>query len=301
MKAPQNLRVFGSRSIYQNFLPPKGELFSSCEFILADPAKAQQFFDEDCGENSITIVINPFEYSRQSVELLTGEVWLWFLRRVAEPELEVFGFPDRLGQQAREILESRQHFVRAIQMKQNWKVVVSDAASRDFCETLGVRAVLSPPPVRADARQHLAATRSHKADFLVFTDSSDYGRPFRAAISQWMRSGRARSQMDTGALLLATHSVVIGESVLPDFPYEVAISLALGKTVIAGALNPLWGLEPGIDLVEFSTPEELFHLLEMTSRFPQRTHLMARRGKMKAALFSSDLIFSRLMAGELDY
>ena len=300
MTVPQNLRVIGSRSIYRYFLPPSGEPFTSSEFILADPAKAQQFFVGDAGENSITIVINPFEYSRQSIELLPGEVWLWFLKRVAASELEVMGSSGKLAQQAREILESRKYFVRSIKMRENWTVIVSDAASRDFCETHGVRAILSPPPVRPVVQQQVALTRPRKADFLFFTDPSDYGQPFHLALSRWARSGSVGRREDFQSQQSVTHSVVTSESVVPSFPYEVAISLCLGKCVLAAALTPRWGLEPGIDFIEFSTPDELFHLVEMIHRFPQSTQLMAERGILKGAVFSSSSVFSRLLVKEIN-
>lgn len=299
MSIPHHLRVIGSRRIYQFFLPANGNPFRSTEFLLVEPSRAGEVFADISSEGSLTLVINPFEYFPRDIELLCGPVWLWFLKRVAAEKSEAFVLARRLEKKASEILAPRQSFVRSIDLEEDWTIVVSDSASQDFCEVNGVRSILSPPPVSEHLAHRLVPVQGRKADFVVYSDATEYGSFFLSSIASLVLSGIEGNAGGVDSAVSASHAVVIGEGVVPDFPYEVAVSLVMGHTLLAGPLEPLWGLEPGIDFLQFSTPDELHHLIKMIARVSQGTQLMSTRASLKSSIFHSSKIFTRLLSQDV--
>jgi hypothetical protein len=57
----------------------------------------------------------------------------------------------------------------------------------------------------------------------------------------------------------------------------------------------LYGLEPGLDYFEVTSPSELFHVLQYLDRSPETTKLMAYRGSQKSQDFRASTIFERLL------
>ena len=294
MSISQHLRVIGSRGIYQFFLPPQGSAFPSSEFLLVESNRAATVFPGVPNNGALTLLVNPDDYSAADIDLLPAPTCLWFLRRLALDGQESYRDAPQLLSIARQEIQKRVSFLETLYPSGPASVVVSDRASVELCRTMGIQAVLSPPPVNDGvARARLPATAMSLA---WRAEPGPYAAQFQRYLdSEFTRDGD--NHVIRGASLDdITHSIVIQRSVVREFPYEVALCLAAGHTVMSQALEPLWGLEPGIDFVEVSTPEELHYAVEALRRSPSSTALMSRRGQAKAQHFESSRVLSRVLS-----
>ena len=82
----------------------------------------------------------------------------------------------------------------------------------------------------------------------------------------------------------------------PSFENRVCLHLAAGHLVISETLSPTHGLEPGIDYVEFSQPDELLSALRTARRHPEAYHRVRVRGRRKAESFRAGVVWPRLVA-----
>ena len=155
--------------------------------------------------------------------------------------------------------------------------------------------IVSPPPV-SDSLSTLSTPVRYPPRFSVEIPVNEYSRHFLEALESRLPKTPRSLGMDSTSLFSASHFVIAGESVARSFWYEAAVGFALGSTVISEPLSPLWGFEPGLDYLEFSTPEELFRIIQSVERFPNQSRLMARRGQKKAAIFSAERIWQSVVA-----
>ena len=81
----------------------------------------------------------------------------------------------------------------------------------------------------------------------------------------------------------------------PSFENRVLLHLAAGHLVITEPLSPLHGLEPGLDIIEVSTPEGLFGILEHLHKFPGIYHRIRVRGRHKAEQYRASRVWPRLI------
>ena len=79
------------------------------------------------------------------------------------------------------------------------------------------------------------------------------------------------------------------------FENRVCLHLAAGHLVLTERLEPLHGLEPGIDLVEIDTPESLWEALGALRRHPGMWHAQRVRGRFKAESFRASRVWPRLL------
>src|SRR5262249_17507601 len=68
----------------------------------------------------------------------------------------------------------------------------------------------------------------------------------------------------------------------PSFENRVCLHLAAGHLVLSERLSPTHGLEPGIDFVEISTPEEVLHVLHVLETYPGSYDRVRIRGRATA-------------------
>jgi len=293
MSLPQHLRVIGSQSLYRFFLPPNGEAFSSSEFILVEPRNAENVFAEIPLDSAITILVNPDDYIPAHTDLLAGPVVLWFLRRLAIDRPELYREAPGLLAGAKENIEKRAMFLKGGNLEDSRSIVVSDLASYDFCLALGINPALSPPPVSDEVYRGNAPSLGKSLGWWTLLDS--YSSQFLRAIHK--TDGVDLRMADSGVegLLAANFSIVVHNPAVSGFPYEAAVSLAAGHTLIATELHPLWGLEPGIDFLEVSTPGELHYLVQSLLRGESVTKLLSFRGKRKAGVFNAERVFRDLV------
>src|SRR3954451_11121575 len=97
--------------------------------------------------------------------------------------------------------------------------------------------------------------------------------------------------------VLDEHDVTIN---LHNEPYEsfenrVCTHLAAGHLVISEVLNPRHGLEPGIDYLEVSSPEDLLDLMLALHRWPGSYDRVRVRGRMKAEQYRASEVYPRLV------
>lgn len=98
--------------------------------------------------------------------------------------------------------------------------------------------------------------------------------------------------------LLDEHHVAINihNNPYPSFENRVCLHLAAGHLVLTESLSPSHGLEPGIDLLELSTPGELAEIVTKLERFPGIWHDVRIRGRRKAEIFRASRVYPRLLA-----
>jgi hypothetical protein len=97
--------------------------------------------------------------------------------------------------------------------------------------------------------------------------------------------------------LMREHDVGINihNNPYPSFENRVCLHLAAGHLVLSEPLNPLHGLEPGIDFVEFETAWQLDAQLTAMRRFPGMWHAVRVRGRRKAEIFRASRVYPRLV------
>lgn len=98
-------------------------------------------------------------------------------------------------------------------------------------------------------------------------------------------------------LLMREHHVGINlhNEPYPSFENRVSLHLAAGHLVLSEPLDPLHGLEPGIDFLEVGTAGELHGRIELLQRQPDVYHRVRVRGRMKAESFRASSVYPRLV------
>jgi hypothetical protein len=81
----------------------------------------------------------------------------------------------------------------------------------------------------------------------------------------------------------------------PSFENRVSLHLAAGHLVLSEPLDPLHGLEPGIDFLEVGAAGELHNRIELLQRLPDAYHRVRVRGRMKAENFRASRVYPRLV------
>lgn len=297
MTFPKTLDVVGSRSIFRLFLPGSGGPFEFPTFKEVTPSGAQENFAMIGQEESLTVVVNPDDYSLEDVSSIQGPVWLWFLRRMVTGQFQPSSSEPKFSALAREELEVRERYLEGLLLRApvSHRFVVSDSSTRDYLAARGRPTAVSPPPVNLSAVVP-KDTQGLSPRIVVFTPGTPYSNLFTEPLSGGLEQLGLHAVNWNEVFSRSTHVVNVGDSLLASFPYPIAVSLVAGKTLISTALNPLWGLEPGIDFIEVSRPEELARVCESISRNPNLTRLMARRASQKSFVFDSSRIFQKLQS-----
>ena len=86
----------------------------------------------------------------------------------------------------------------------------------------------------------------------------------------------------------------------PSFENRVCLHLAAGHLVVSETLSPTHGLEPGIDYLEFSQPDELLSMLRTVVRHPHAYRRVRVRGRRKAEQYRASVVWPRLVADAFD-
>jgi hypothetical protein len=81
----------------------------------------------------------------------------------------------------------------------------------------------------------------------------------------------------------------------PSFENRVCLHLAAGHLVVSETLSPTHGLEPGIDYLEFSRPDELLSMLRTVARHPEAYRRVRVRGRRKAEQYRASRVWPRLV------
>lgn len=81
----------------------------------------------------------------------------------------------------------------------------------------------------------------------------------------------------------------------PSFENRVSLHLAAGHLVLSEVLDPLHGLEPGIDFLEIAHAGHLHAEIATLQRVPNTHHRVRVRGRMKAEGFRASRVYRRLV------
>ena len=97
--------------------------------------------------------------------------------------------------------------------------------------------------------------------------------------------------------VMRTHHVAINlhNEPYPSFENRVCLHLAAGHLVISETLSPTHGLEPGIDFLEVTRPDDLLRIARNLSRFPDAYHRVRVRGRRKAEDYRASRVWPRLV------
>ena len=294
MSIPQHLRVIGSRRILRFFLPPVEKPFRSSQFLLVEPADAGAVFRELPDDGCLTIVVDPDNYETEALNRLPGLVWLWFLRPIAHESSSSSSVAPNLARIADESLAARRNFLAEVAVGDSSAIVVSDEESFQHCSRQGSQGLLSPPPGSVGLAD-FPSTEQTMISVWTQGEPTQYLRKFLGELPPQVVMGEGVLLSETESPKAPTHWVVAQGSLTQSFPYEAAMAVVAGQTLISGVLSPRWGLEPGLDYLEYSTPEELGRIVEHSLRYPQSTQLMSWRGKTKSLLFNASVVYPRLL------
>lgn len=102
---------------------------------------------------------------------------------------------------------------------------------------------------------------------------------------------------DRVVALMREHDVGINlhNEPYPSFENRVSLHLAAGHLVVSEPLDPLHGLEPGIDFVEIAHAGHLHAEIAALQRVPNARHRVRVRGRMKAEGFRASRVYARLV------
>ena len=247
-------------------------------------------------DDALTVVVDPDDFECDALLSLRGVVWLWFLQPLHQESSTLVSVAPRLARGTEESLMRRRSFLEEVLANGGFSVVVSDAESYEYCARQGYHVFLSPPPV-SDSVSAPSASAEKKFAVLRPREQTEYLRKYLDALPT------KPALVDVGSLLeiespqIPSHWIVLRDSLTKCFPYGAAIAAVAGQTLISEALHPHWGLEPGLDYVEYSTPEELRRIVEQIARHPHSTQLVAWRAGAKRDNFVASKIFLRLVTG----
>jgi hypothetical protein len=85
----------------------------------------------------------------------------------------------------------------------------------------------------------------------------------------------------------------------PTFENRCAVYLAAGNLLVTEPISPTHGLEPGLDYLEVTVPEELERVLYNASQQPDAYRRIRIRGRMKAEYFRASRVYPRLVRDAL--
>jgi hypothetical protein len=146
-------------------------------------------------------------------------------------------------------------------------------------------------PVRRPARPpriaYLGPSTEHRERWLV--GAKHRFDVLHVAHGLW--GDRLRARLDRIDIALNVHGQPYAS-----FEDRVLLHLASGHLVLSEPLAPRHGLEPGIDLVEVASPDELLFALERLHADPGAAEAIRRRGRRKAEAFRASRVWPRLLA-----
>ncbi len=101
---------------------------------------------------------------------------------------------------------------------------------------------------------------------------------------------------DLRELLLKTDvGINLHNEPYPSFENRVCLHLAAGNLVVSEPLSPTHGLEPGIDFLEVSHPDELLQVIDQIHHHPDLYRRVRIRGRRKAESFRASHVYPRLL------
>ena len=283
------LIVVSTNALHRLMLPDDGTFPLSIYFYQVG-SQPYAFRPED-----FALVIEPHLLSTQELqELPKGQAW-WFLSSLVEIPQEVSSITPHVYAHAIQSLETKRRvFLTA--GAQPFLVIAPDEPSSEWLANMGIENLLSQPAV---SDKLFNCRKSSSSSILMLGSSSRYVDLFLKVVTAEIEVltelpneiAAARHHLERFSI-----GVNVGESFQKNFSFGAAVHLVAGHALISEALQPLHGLEPGIDYFEFSSPEELLHILNYVQERPRTLELMRSRGYAKASYFRASLVWPKLLS-----
>lgn len=288
------IRVIGSNSLYRYFLPQDGLLFSGASFHHIEPqqgARAIRFLPKQA---ALSIIVDPFDYGVRALGEIEGPTISWCLNPLAVSSDLLLSEAPRLYERAKARAADRLRVVSELALAIDTFFVVSDEASQFALSTLGIESVISPPPVSEDVIRRVWPNDGD-SKFATMSDTKEYAPAIWAALEAVSGLDFLEKIQLAEPATSSPFFVIAGDLAVPIFPYEAAVSLVAGQTLLSPKLMPSWGLEAGIDYLQYSSPDELAFMMLHLERWSQSTGLMRHRAHQKAQHFAASRVLSKVL------
>lgn len=282
--------LFSTRGIHSLMVPTSGDLTLLLKFQLLGQAP------QECDASVVAIVVDPHRTTIEQLALMPSRQIWWFLDPIGDLDSSSLASSPHLLDYAAKVLEERRACFSEVGSLPS-HVIVSDESSASWVRGLGMSALLTQPPV-SDAL--FLGVPEHSASIVTLRPISPHSALFFRPLENNLVTSvddNAHGESLMRALKKFSLGLSIGASVQRGFPYEAAVHLAAGHALLSDRLEPLHGLEPGIDYFEFASPEEVFHLVSYLERSPEALHLMRHRGHSKAEYFRASLVWPNIVEG----
>lgn len=243
---------------------------------------------------SVTILVNPDDYDSAAIESVSDEIWLWYLRPVGLVADSYLSSARRLYHFEANERILRQEFALKAGRFPNRLSIVSDQESFEFLVQSRVPTLMSPPPV-SSATNHIAVGRPFENNFALLNPETMVSNLYMEALEEVKTCQLAQSWFSPTEVRIPNHLIVLPEGSFSTFHYGIAIGAVLRCRVLGPAVHTAWGLEPGLDYLQFSSPDELSWMVKHIVRFPNSTDLMARRIANKAGIFEAANVYERIL------
>ena len=305
MKSPRKLRVdiVALSTLFHFSLPPARLVDADFRFhLLSAPGDIVRWVETRPPASGLTVVMQAELFSADDLKSLPRPMWLWFSAPLGVAPSSAIP-PGSLSEQlVHERLAHSGKVVDGLRRDDVDAVIVPDESSRAVLADKGFRVLVSSLPMNDD---HIDTDCVGLQSYSVGTFSAEtpHQKVYRGVLEvQPKQLALPLAGKDDWKSMLSEVSggLVIHPDANRCFPMEALVHLASGHTLISEPLWPLFGLEPGLDYFEVTSPPEAFHVMEYLGRSPEVTRLMAYRGKQKSQHFRASATWTRLL-GELPH
>jgi len=291
MSLPQSLTVVGSQSLFRHFLPSSGDFFKSAQFLWAAPNNAQEVSAALADGGTLAILVNPEDYDAAVIPDRMDNTLLWFMRPLSLKGKTFLRDAPNLRRAEEKLAQNRQHFIEQISWWDGIRIVVSDWSSYAFCMSRSLPAALSAPPVSDSLFSNLQPDFStialwNPGEVSSFSSFFSKGLPPLPILTT---SGSESNVTDKPGV-----AILLDEGISGSFHYEAAVSFSLGQALVSPYIMTRWGFEPGIDFLEYSTPDELDLIVNHLMRNKGSLKLMGFRARQKAWNLRASAVLGRL-------
>lgn len=295
------IHVVALSPVFRFSLPP--ERVAEAEFsfrYLERPRDIVRWAKTRAPRDGLTVVMQAELFSAKELNDLPHPVWLWFSTPLGVTPLS--NIPQ--GSLSQRVVHERLAATRQLASSLNPQIVkgaiVADEQSRSVLADKGFEVVISSLPLN-DEQIGCDFVEPTVRAVGTFSGASPHQQVYLRSLApppKQLAFAPDEFHQETAALSEISVGLVIHADANRCFPMEALIHLARGHTLISEPLWPRFGLEPGLDFFEVTSPSEVFHVLQYLDRSPEVTRLMAYRGKQKSQNFRASATWARLL-GEL--
>lgn len=305
MKSPHKpgVSIVALSPLFHCSVPPARLVDADFRFhLLGATGDILRWAEAEAPPSGLTVVMQAESFSARDLTSLPRPMWLWFSAPLVLAPSSDIPSGSLSEQLVHERLATTGKLVDALRPDDVDAVIVADESSRAVLADKGFRVLVSSLPMDDD-HIYTDYVDPHSYSVGTFSAETPHQKVYRDALEvQPKQLSLALTGKDywKSARLEVSAGLVIHPDANRCFPMEALVHLASGHTLISEPLWPLFGLEPGLDYFEVTSPSEAFHVMEYLGRSPEVTRLMAYRGKQKSQHFRASATWARLL-GELPH